>query len=370
MKKIDTIIVTSDEPWSPVWHTQLHYAVQLSSIYNVIFINPPKKWKFSNLFRFLSKKMLKVEENILVYNYHNWTPSTFGMLSTLINDKLNEWAINRNLKNKIIDIVWHFDPYRCFYFYRNNRIKHIYHVIDRFYNKILDKRLCSYSDVVVVTSPKVKNYYSRMNQNTILIPQGISSDLVTKFNKKLTTSGSSNKKLVLLGSLTDKVNYPLLIRVLDETDLDLLIIGPDMLRVEENKKAFKTITDFIKVEWTGALAPSGYLALLKKEYLGIIAYKADKKDNKILRSPLKVISYLVKGMPVLTNIDCEIPSLVNEGIYERIPDDEYISFIKKYDKKTISLNRTLVFEFLNSIRYDILIDRILSHTYNEEGCES
>jgi len=61
---------------------------------------------------------------------------------------------------------------------------------------------------------------------------------------------------------------------------------------------------------------------------------------------------------------------VNEGIYERIPDDEYISFIKKYDKKTISLNRTLVFEFLNSIRYDILIDRILSHTYNEEGCES
>ena len=43
------VVVTSDEPWSDVWHTQIHYAAQLSRLYNVVFLGPPNKWSIRNL---------------------------------------------------------------------------------------------------------------------------------------------------------------------------------------------------------------------------------------------------------------------------------------------------------------------------------
>ena len=47
-----TIFIISNEHWGPVWYSKHHYANELSASNIVYFINPPSKWKFTNLFSF------------------------------------------------------------------------------------------------------------------------------------------------------------------------------------------------------------------------------------------------------------------------------------------------------------------------------
>src|SRR5689334_948159 len=90
------IFITSDEPWSDIWHTQLHYGYQLSKRCKVIYIDPPKPWKFLNLFDY-SLLVKKVNENLTVIRYKNVIPSFLGHLALFINDFINETLLKRNV---------------------------------------------------------------------------------------------------------------------------------------------------------------------------------------------------------------------------------------------------------------------------------
>jgi hypothetical protein len=360
MQKI--IVITADEAWSNVWHTQLHYAYQLSREYKIFYVNPPTKWTFKCLLKLWNTKAVKVMDNLYVYSYHNWIPSFFGFLATFINDRLNAGGIKMLLKYNPA-IVWHFDPFRGFYMFRNKNVKHIYHVIDPFYNKVLDARLAQQSNLVVVTSPKIIDHYKKLNPNTILIPQGVDASLVSK---ELLKAKNVQKKLVLLGSLTDKVNYLLLLKIVKRTSLPMLIIGPNMLKDERNREVFDDITSQSNVSWTGPLAPNEYIPMLDGSHLGLITYLTEIKNEVIMRSPLKVISYISKGMSVLTNIDCEIPQIENAGIYKASTDDDYMKLIDEYINNGLPVNNEVVFDYLTSIRYDNLINIIVKKLYANE----
>src|SRR6187549_1338554 len=91
---IDHIIVTSDEPWCDIWHTQLHYAFQLSKRTKVIFLGPPDPWKPGNLFK-LKQNHYPVNSNLEVVTYHNFIPAKFGKISLWINDRINGWLLTK-----------------------------------------------------------------------------------------------------------------------------------------------------------------------------------------------------------------------------------------------------------------------------------
>src|SRR4051812_46122305 len=149
----DTIIITSDEPYSKMWHTQMIYCSYLSAQCNVIFIDPPAAWSIKNLFR---GKKEQSGKNLTIYPYRNLLPSAlpFGQK---VNERINSNAIFRLLKTKDSKsvLIWHFDSYRSLLLkikYTGIEIRRIYHVIDPFYNNPLNKQLCELADLVVLTS--------------------------------------------------------------------------------------------------------------------------------------------------------------------------------------------------------------------------
>lgn len=356
------ILITSDEPWSQVWHTQLHYAYQLSLTHDVVYMEPPEKWKPSRILQLFRANVRSVSPSLKVIRYLNLLPSNLGSLATFINDQVNRFRSRRVMRGHLPHIVWHFDPFRSYHLFQNRSIRHIYHVIDPFYDKRLDKKLAKSSDLVIVTSPKFLEYYRNINDNTILIQQGVDPLLVDQFNE---LTEDSSRRMVLLGSLTDKVNYSWIKEAVNCSGIGLLIIGPDIIRDEAARTEFESLSALEGVEWTGPLSPDEYLPMLLPGELGLIAYRTDLKDEQVMRSPLKVISYISRGMPVLTNIDCEIPELEGAAIDRVESMEDFLTVVNEYAANGASIDKNVVLSYLRSRRYDVLIDTIMKRIETE-----
>jgi glycosyltransferase involved in cell wall biosynthesis len=319
-------------------------------------MEPPEKWSFGRLIQVFRVNVRTISPSLRVIRYLNLLPSGLGAMATMINDKVNMLRCMYVFQGRKPDIVWHFDPFRSYHLFRTGSVRHIYHVIDPFYDKRLDKKLATRSDMVIVTSPRFIDYYNELNKNTILIQQGVDPALVDQFK---VLPDSSSRQMVLLGSLTDKVNYGWIIEVVRRTGMKLLVIGPDLIRDRSVRDEFSSLCDMDQVEWTGPLSPNDYLPMLLPGNLGLIAYRTDLKDEQVMRSPLKVISYISRGMPVLTNIDCEIPELVGPAIDRVDTLEEFTASAMNYKAKGPSIDKKTVLSYLSSRRYDELIQTIL-----------
>src|SRR6185436_10762458 len=149
------IIVTSDEAWSEVWHTQLHYAWNLSLRYMVYYVGPPEKWKLSNLF-FWKVPVTRQHDNLFIMSYHNVLPAKMlnGFFGKF-NDLVNSFILKRKIpENKTNIIFWRFTYFRFIIHPLLHPFRKVYHVVDQYRGKKNDARLAEKSDLVISTSPK------------------------------------------------------------------------------------------------------------------------------------------------------------------------------------------------------------------------
>ena len=168
------IVITSDEPWGNVMHTQLHYAFQLSKYFEVIYINPPRVWSPSSGF-IDYKKTYRVNARLLVIPYRHLFPLRFlSRLFTFFNDVLTSFTIRKYIpEGKSKTILWRFDHFRFFTAWLPGKQFRIYHVVDNYVGKPGDKEFSVESDMVVVTSPRLLEHYYSLNKNVLHIPQCI-----------------------------------------------------------------------------------------------------------------------------------------------------------------------------------------------------
>ena len=94
--------------------------------------------------------------------------------------------------------------------------------------------------------------------------------------------------------------------------------------------------------------------------VGIITYTYSNYERNNLRSPLKLISYLASGKCIISNIDCEVPSLLNKAIYIVDNDEAYFELIDASYKGNLLFDKASVREFLDAISYDKLLSVIFS----------
>jgi glycosyltransferase involved in cell wall biosynthesis len=353
------IIITSDEPWSDIWHTQLHYAHQLASRFNVIFVGPPQPWRFPSLWRF-SMKRRQVEKNLSVIRYVNPLPAFFGRFSLFMNDQLNEFLITRNFFSGSQPerlLVWHFDRYRSIGIFTGNRRNlHIYHVIDPCANLNGDVRLARQANLVVVTSPKFISHYRELNEQVVRIGQGIDPEPYKKnLNPEQAASLESHDSVMLLGTITDSIDFSLLFDLASGIPNRLCLIGPDQISDPRARQAFEKLLALPNVKWLGAMPPDRFRPHLQACRVGIIAYNLEGINNNTLRSPLKVISYLAAGKCVISNIDCEIPSLSGKGIHLANNKQEFIRKVGEALRGSLLFDHAAVGSFLESISYDALL---------------
>ncbi len=356
------IIVTSDEPWSDIWHTQLHYAYQLSKTFRVFYVDPPLPWKPGNLINF-STEVRSVSDTLTVIRYKNWIPATVGRAALLINDWVNKILVKKVMRKSGTYsrlIIWHFDPYRFLFNFRKNRnVKHIHHVIDPVAGFHYDEEMAAKADMVVVTSPKFLEHYHSLNKNTIRIGQGADLEFFKKkFNNETLRAQPSWNSIMLLGTFSDEIDYRLLQLIAEKYPGKLVLIGPDKTDAEGPRQTIEKLKKTPGVTWMGPMNPEAFHMHLLACRVGIITYTFTNYERNNLRSPLKVISYLACGKSIISNIDCEIPQLTNKAIYIVDNDDAYFRMIDESYGNRLYFDDEKVKEYLESIDYRKLIDSI------------
>lgn len=312
------IIVTSDEPYSKMWHTQLIYTEFLSKSNNVFYINPPKKWGIKNIFNYsLNKK--KINDKLTVLNYINKLPAIFNLFNWY-NEYYNERKLAKeiNLFNCKQILVWHFDSFRNKYnhkfFLKGVSVKRIYHVIDPFFKNPIDRWLCAVSDLIIITSSRNNKYYEDFTDKIINIPQCLDLELQYSFlneNKGIEVKSKLNY-FVLLGTISDDIDFDWLFELLKVNGFKLVIIGK-IIDIAKSKHKWDTLLRIEYVEYLGLLSPKEFYPVLKKAMAGLVVYNEERRAK--ICSPLKAINYIISDIPVITNIDCEIPELVNHSIF-------------------------------------------------------
>jgi len=357
----DAIIVTSDEPYSKMWHTQLIYTEFLSKNNKVFFINPPKKWALINIFWF-KLKIQKEKNDLTVVNYCNVFPN-FIELFNRVNERKNEKYLTKELQkikaHKLL--IWHFDSFRSAFlnnFYiKTLVIKRIYHIIDPFYNNPLDKILCELSDIIVITSPRLNLNYTPFNTKIINIPQCLDIELQYKLLNsesriKLKTEG---KYFVLLGTISDDINFNCILELLKISDFKLVIIGKKINIIKSIIES-QLVFNHANVEYLGVLLPQEFYPILKNALAGLILYTEEKIEQP--RSPLKALNYLISSIPTITNIECEIPQLLGECIYHVKNKNQLYNHITNALGNELDFNLTESENYLNSVSIERAIYNI------------
>ena len=356
------VVVTSDEPWCDIWHTQIHFAAQLSRFFNVVFLGPPKKWSISNCFKFQTG-VKGINKNLISLTYFNWMPAFIGSISVWINDLVNYFLLKRSIGVRKVVAVWHFDRYRGVYFYRGDKsTKHIYHVIDPVANLNYDNYLARNADLVVSVSQRFMQHYLKLNSNVVFEGQGWDADSV-KLSKPTSNNGNLHSgSILLLGSFLDDVDYELLIQLREELPgPPIVLIGPDKTGLVGRKELFKQLLGLPNVIWLGALPPEKHIPYIASSSVCLIAYELTGKvfnRKRVFGTPLKVLSYLGCHKNVVSNIDCEIPVLEGKVIhYEKTPEG-FILRVKECLEGEFVVDRNLIDQYLDYVDYGKIISRV------------
>lgn len=362
----DIIIITSDEPWCDVWHTQLHYTYQLSKNFQVFFIGPPDLWNPIKLL-FDHSDVMQPSQSLTILSYKNYIPVRLGRMAMRINDWLNEIRIRKIAGKSTISkslLLWRFDHFRGYYlFYKRENCSNIFHVIDPITNARYNNLFSKGADLVVITSPKFFDYYRKLNPNSILVPQGIDLESYTAALPDMLVHEIATDSIVLLGTLTDAVDYSMLSRIAERFPGRLVVIGPDKIINSEQRTGWEKLRSSGNIHWLGPMKPSEFIPYIKVCRLGLICYSSTGIADNNLRSPLKVISYLAAGKAVVSNIDCEVPELENVAIHIVKEPGLMLDKVTEAMNKTIRFDNSAVETYLKKIEYKKLISQVFEHLY-------
>jgi hypothetical protein len=361
-----TIIITSDEPWNEIWMPQLHYAWQLSRRFRVIFLGPPRPWSFSSLFSFRQNKRT-INDSLVVVDYINNLPLSAGKLALYIDDKINEFFLRKMIPGDVNPSslwMWRFDSRRSMHMFRNkNKARQIYHVIDPVFRTGIDAELTANAELVIVTSPRLVDQYNGVHHNVLQIGQGVDLGFYTK---GLPVDASILKKsegsIILLGTLTDDIDYRFLKRISEKfSDRNLVLIGPDRVTVPARREQLDDLLLKENVYFLGPMPPQAFRKHLENCAVGIIAYDNQWKEANKLRSPLKAIAYLAADKCIISNIECEIPGMIDKGIYVTEDHEHYLMLMEKCFSGKLEFDQAAKNSFFRSIDYDTLLEQIFKN---------
>ena len=358
----DIVIITSDEPYSKMWHTQLIYTEFLAKTNKVLYINPPKKWALKNIFGIGFKKN-KVNENLTVIDYKNIFPASFKWFNKF-NENSNERLISKYLKYHNITniLLWHFDSYRNafsnHFFDQTLAIKRIYHVIDPFYKNPLDRWLSRISDLLIVISPRNNKYYSDFSDKLINVAQSLDIDLQKKLihGDVSVQSKFDSDYFVLLGTISDDIDFDWILHLLENKYFKLVIIGK-VISLNKQKEKSKLVFEHPRVEYLGLMSPQEFYPILKQANAGLIIYNEERRSK--VCSPLKALNYIISELTVITNIDCEIPELLDNSIFYADTIQDTDNLIVTALSKELNYNFVKNNKYLNDISLDTILEKII-----------
>jgi len=357
------IIISSDELWCDVLHTPLQYAMELSKSYKIYYVNPPVKWKLSNLINFKIKTK-EISDSILVIDYLNIFPVIFfKKLFVMMNDFINFFLISKIVGSKQSDILfWKFDCFRMAYHFFIKPSYIIYHVIDNYMKQPLNLQLTKTANLVITTHDRLVNPYKLINKNVIHIPQGVrEAELVPDHDKVNCIKNELGNFILFIGTISPDIDLNLLNDIVKKfTEYHLVIIGPKKNISGELLTKFNQLCKLENVSYVGILNGADLKNYVAASSVCLIPYDFNQQASQVIRSPLKVINYIAQSKPVITTYDCEIPELKDKIIYQAENPQMFIQLVGEALKGELLVDDTGVKKYLDRIIYNNLIENIFS----------
>jgi hypothetical protein len=360
----DTIIViTSDEPWGSVMHTQLHFAYQLSKQYDVIYINPPRVWNPASGFVNF-RRTFRVNSKLIVVPYRHLFPLRyFRKLFTFVNDILTSIAIRNYIPvGKSELILWRFDHFRFFSAWLPGPYRTIYYAVDDYVGKPGDEQFAKESELVVVVSPRLQQHYKGLSKNVRLIPQCIpEEDQIVNWDEVNRIGEKYGKYLLFIGTFTSEVSVELLSELARKySNLNLLIVGPVVRHSFDELERLKDFQSLSNVHFVGSIPGLQLKNYVKGASVCLVPYKFQDDRKVHIRSPLKILNYISQMRPVVTSMESELPDQKKMGIYLVNTPAEFIETVGKLIDQPPVIDQEYIMSYLSQSGYARRIDEVLT----------
>ncbi|MGV3636602.1 MAG: hypothetical protein ACO1NQ_03040 [Flavobacteriales bacterium] len=353
------------EPWGDMWYSKHHYANRLARDHTVYFVGLPDRWRVTDLFSF-RVKVRRTKEGVNVVEYRNNLPLRFlpEPLAKLVS-WFNGWKLRRLYPTEPV-LVWTFFPARLLsvdtLLRAGDRL--IYHVVDPFQVLPSDTTVARKADLVVAINQWFLSYYRNINTNCVLIPHGVNEAdrhgdevEIEAFRRRWGTY------LVVAASLNHLTNYDLITKVAERfPQVHVVLIGELMSAPAEVEQRRGRLLALPNVVHLGSMPPEAMRGIIGGAMAGMVMYdfmRTLSRPESGTRTPLKILTYLAQGCPVITTVNSYIPELDGRAVFKAEDEAHFLTLVQRALSGSLGFERALADAYLDSVEYGRLIMRIL-----------
>lgn len=363
--KPDAIFIFSLEPWGDMWYSKHHYAAFLARRHPVYFISLPDRWRWTDLFS-LRARVRTVKEGVHVVEYRNNLP--LRLLPTWLTrrvNRINAWKLHRLVPATNL-LLWCFHPASVVEsrVLRRPGTKVVYHVVDPYQSQSNDSSFARDSDLVVAINPWYLDYYVKLNPNCLLIPHGVrSEDRTTRPANVARFQDLWGDYAVMAAGINHRTNYLLLQQTaLHHPGLRLVIAG-QLFELDHTHQAQRdALLAMPNVTYVGVKHPDVLRDIIRGARMGLVTYGFEPTRSVPIAgvgTPLKVITYLAQGCPVVSTLNSYVPTLDGHGCFKAEDTTHFVQLVGDILHGRKLVDHDVVSRYLDSVDYSRLTERIL-----------
>jgi hypothetical protein len=352
-----TVLLISPEPWSHIFVSKHHYALELASRgYKVFFVNPPDPEHFPEL----TLTELPGNPNIVLVDYPGQLKG-LRYFPTFLRIKLNKLFLARveKLSGCVIDIVWNFENSRFFDMqFGANRLK-IYHQVDL--NQTFNlKETAQSADICFGTTDFICNAIRTFAGRVYKIHHGTAKNALD-FPYKINAASSSPIIATYIGNLEIPYLDLNLMKslVLSFPHIQFRFIGPYTVK----GNAFRTLSTFSNVEWIGTQPADKIPSFLNDSDIFLVVYKEEYHNNQVA-SPHKFMEYFSSGRVIVATYTDEYKDK-DDLLAMSQRQEEYLQLFQEVTEHLASFNSQKLQEnrkaFAEEHAYSRQVDKIISY---------
>lgn len=296
-----TILITSNEPWGDVWYSKHNYANELAKHNDVIFIDPPGRWRPAALAG-AAPVLLPVSPRLHVLRYRNVLPA-LNMALFRLNNRIVSRAIRMLLRStgRKENLLLAFDPFRLVDPALLGSERSAFFAVDAHVMTTLGER-CIYRNVdkIITISATLNERYLPFGKPMLTVGHAIPAH---QFGARPISTGHSGHGL-FVGNLDARLDLAF-IRRMAETfpQVPFVFIGPYALN--DNPEADRLFRSgaFKNLHHVGAVPFNelgGYIADAR-----FCLAPLNVRDPRNAISHHKIFHYLALGKPVFSPVFSE-----------------------------------------------------------------
>lgn len=342
------IIMVTMSLWDEPHRGRHHYAMALSARHRVLWVN--RRLRFGEP-RISSTSLEKVSDNLFVLHTGR------SVLSSRVDERLNfDNMLRLRYVKKVLKelgrpvVIWIYDyKANAFAKYFRHDAKIIYFCNDYFGDyayRRYEAAIAANVDYIFATSPKLRDRLEVMNQKCHFLPHGV-------WLPRAGAPSSNNlkpKSVGYVGTLRSGVDIVYLRRILEETNLKLVLAGPIIECSAETAVQIRSLLARPGVDYRGDLGRAEAEKVISEIDLGLLPYAG--RSSLAYGFAIKFFDYLAAGKPIVATPYFEWPTPYDEFVHVddssqemgEMFDTVYRSWDEKRSARAIDLARQCTWE--------------------------